>query len=704
MSVCKIQLNTATNSWDISDPKDIRGKRIWDEIQSWTQNKEEQTQLISAYYSEDFQKLNLKNPSLENLLNFIEQEVQSNIEDLTTQEAVFLYNFMSAKDTLSTANDFIELFKDSKSSRFNINTYKLLEAGFTVDEINSILSQDNADYLHTLYSKLSKQSVNAEEDNNISVPQEPFLNVQNSFGQSEYSQEQLYDYVLRNYVGAHTLLDVKKRALMLGDTFISESPENIQKVFKTVNKKASQISYSHDMITGYLQKQNTRGRDLASELLLGLSISREDALQIADDIGVYLNFRDHGGLKNGSSERFEVIESFVRSFKNLQIDLDVLERLYDNPNYQDRLLEEVWDVLNSQTDNMQRLNESLKNLSNTYDEVTGTKPNYEQIVDSYEGIEKNDMYIHTTESEEKLFRDYGVIKVSKNSYRKIDNTQSLSELYSILINNSEDLLPEYIFKNIEKSDDNLDVLVAELDKYITEKVSDKVTQSSNLSDLKFIESYKLINGIEEQDNQRFVPQETYLMDTDAFQVSFNGVIIQNPEVKELFRIGPTGIELKIESSEYALGKIKVLLDTELYNDLINYSRLRPNHSLREVANLPFETSGILNDLSENNRDYYANNLDRVEPFRGKYEVLSKDEILADSQAQFLKFDNKLYEKIKDNLYKEVQDVAVDKTNTGLEKPETTTERTTFNKVDKAQDFKIVPSKRNIEDNKIEFCK
>jgi len=184
------------------------------------------------------------------------------------------------------------------------------------------------------------------------------------------------------------------------------------------------------------------------------------------------------------------------------------------------------------------------------------------------------------------------------------------------------------------------------------------------------------------------------LDISKFLIDFNKLALKNPKVQNLFYFSNRGLEANQVVGEFTARDIKNSISERDFDNLVLYSKLSGNESLSYFTNFN-------NDISpENMRDYYANNLSQLPAFYGKY-YNRGGYVVADSNLDYLKIKNGLYERVAPNVYAEVQRNSR-YLNYNLSKP--TYDNSVDPQIQGQQSQRIrVRKMNNINDETIEFC-
>ena len=395
----------------------------------------------------------------------------------------------------------------------------------------------------------------------------------------------------------------------------------------------------------------------------------------------------------------ELIERYFDNIKKQSYDVGI-DLLNIDEIFYSKTVNELLDFLDSYYNflsdlenlNGESLEDSIRDFSESYDSFFNRENN--EIKDVIDKINREGEFIklETNRSEYKLFTENGLLKIDNNIYQKVDNNRSIQDLYNILLEN-DFLLPKNTL-SVKNTPLNRDILLEDLDKFISNKAQEYQTEYSDVVNLKKIAAYKLLLNVD----IKYTTVENGIsknINVDNFIIEFNKEIIKNKKLSDIFYISNRGIESRYNIGQYTYNFIKNELDTEMFNSLVSYSKLSGNESLKYISDMS------PNNVILNKRDFYANNLHELDSFQGKY--IKKGDLLyvKNNINDFIKVKNSLYEKVDTNVYAKVN-VSDRYMNYNLEKPYY--EKTNFDEIvdNKGDKIKIEETKE-INNNQIKFC-
>ena len=656
--------------------------KLMRELMVYTNNNISQAlDLYGITLTDDFIDQNIY-PTLENILAFNNQDNILNSKQLTKENRNDILNISLVDNEVSDfKKDFLETFTVDGVFGFNIDNIKKSPLFSEID----IIQLDNIENIYKIKELYYKLSNTSEEFSTIKtdiIIGEGLFNKNNP--------DIILSEIYKNYAGLTTKKQILDKANDIGDYVLLNNPELIKKVLKEVRNKQEIPLYETDEYSG----------DLVAK-----TDSTYTRLEQTVDISLdYTSLRSQVEfIKTIPIEYFatspELIERYFDNIKKQSYDVGI-DLLNIDEIFYSKTVNELLDFLDSYYNflsdlenlNGESLKDSIRDFSESYDSFFNRENN--EIKDVIDKINREGEFIklETNRSEYKLFTENGLLKIDNNIYQKVDNNISIQDLYNILLEN-DFLLPENTL-SVKNTPLNRDILLEDLDKFISNKAQEYQTEYSDVVNLKKIAAYKLLLNID----IKYTTVENGIsknIDVDNFIIEFNKEIIKNKKLSDIFYISNRGIESRYNIGQYTYNFIKNELDTEMFNSLVSYSKLSGNESLKYISDMS------PNNVILNKRDFYANNLHELDNFQGKY--IKKGDLLyvKNNINDFIKVKNSLYEKVDTNVYTKVN-VSDRYMNYNLEKPYY--EKTNFDEIvdNKGDKIKIKETKE-INNNQIKFC-
>ena len=656
--------------------------KLMRELMVYTNNNISQAlDLYGITLTDDFIDQNIY-PTLENILAFNNQDNILNSKQLTKENRNDILNIsLVDNEVIDFKKDFLETFTVNGVFGFNVDNIKKSQLFSEID----IVQLDNIENIYKIKELYYKLSNTSEEFSTIKtdiIIGEGLFNKNNP--------DIILSEIYKNYAGLTTKKQILDKANDIGDYVLLNNPELIKKVLIEVRNKQEIPLYETDEYSGDLVVKTD---------------STYTRLEQTVDVSLdYTSLRSQVEfIKTIPIEYFatspQLIERYFDNIKKQSYDVGI-DLLNIDEIFYSKTVNELLDFLDSYYNflsdlenlNGESLEDSIRDFSESYDSFFNKENN--EIKDVIDKINREGEFIklETNRSEYKLFTENGLLKIDNNIYQKVDNNISIQDLYNILLEN-DFLLPKNTL-SVKNTPLNRDILLEDLDKFISNKAQEYQTEYSDVVNLKKIAAYKLLLNID----IKYTTVENGIsknIDVDNFIIEFNKEIIKNKKLSDIFYISNRGIESRYNIGQYTYNFIKNELGTEMFNSLVSYSKLSGNESLKYISDMS------PNNVILNKRDFYANNLHELDNFQGKY--IKKGDLLyvKNNINDFIKVKNSLYEKVDTNVYTKVN-VSDRYMNYNLEKPYY--EKTNFDEIvdNKGDKIKIEETKE-INNNQIKFC-
>ena len=656
--------------------------KLMRELMVYTNNNISQAlDLYGITLTDDFINQNIY-PTLENILAFNNQDNILNSKQLTKENRNDILNIsLVDNEVYDFKKDFLETFTVNGVFGFNIDNIKKSPL-FSEIDILQLDSIENIYKIKELYYKLSSTSEEFSTIKTDIITGEGLFNKNNP--------DIILSEIYKNYAGLTTKKQILDKANDIGDYILLNNPELIKKVLIEVRNKQEIPLYETDEYSGGLVVKTD---------------STYTRLEQTVDISLdYTSLRSQVEfIKTIPIEYFatspELIERYFDNIKKQSYDVGI-DLLNIDEIFYSKTVNELLDFLDSYYNflsdlenlNGESLKDSIRDFSESYDSFFNIENN--EIKDVIDKINREGEFIklETNRSEYKLFTENGLLKIDNNIYQKVDNNRSIQDIYNILLEN-DFLLPKNTL-SVKNTPLNRDILLEDLDKFISNKAQEYQTEYSDVVNIKKIAAYKLLLNIDIKYNtvENGISKN---INVDNFIIEFNKEIIKNKKLSDIFYISNRGIESRYNIGQYTYNFIKNELDTEMFNSLVSYSKLSGNESLKYISDMS------PNNIILNKRDFYANNLHELDNFQGKY--IKKGDLLyiKNNINDFIKVKNSLYEKVDTNVYAKVN-VSDRYMNYNLKKPYY--EKTNFDEIvdNKGDKIKIKETKE-INNNQIKFC-
>lgn len=662
----------------ITDNRDIQvksHKKLFNSLIAYTDGDPVKAlELYSVTLTDNFKAMGIENPTLDNVLTYINEDNAANAGELTVQDRLDLMSILIQKEY---SDDIRERFIDAftVNGYFKVDYSNIRKSGlFTEVEILDVGA--NVDKIKNLYYKLK----NTEE----SFSSIPTSNIVGTEIFNKENPDDIETYLQENYSNLRTEEEVVNRAYELGDSLVLESDETVATILESYSNMDNQVTYDYNPVTESFEKRKIN--DTRTRLQQTLSVEEDylPLITVLDELRVMIE-QDYEINNDVYKTYIPILKTYA---SEVGIDLsgvDVSPNNYGEfSEVIDTLFNMVYDIHNQDSES---LSETIQTFSRAYDNAINKQ--YDTVYTNKPLSEVNDMHIETNLSEYEMFSNHSLIKISENTYRKVDGSLNIDDLYGLLLSNPE-LLPQNVF-SVKVKEQNLDILIEELDNFITTEAGNLITDENVLDDVKKLVAIKYASGSVEEN----IPsvKGTYEMDINSFIGDFNKMMISNEILNDIFYFSQRGLESRRHLGEYTLRQLEIVLDDQTFKDLVNYAKISGSYSLRNLSML----NQTMDDI--NTRDYYANNMGSLSPYRGEYQMDQGYYIIKSSEP-FIKLRGKLLEQVDDNVYGEVnrnENIL----NTNLQKP------LYEQGVVKTPVFRngetVVEKSSKINDNTIEFC-
>lgn len=254
--------------------------------------------------------------------------------------------------------------------------------------------------------------------------------------------------------------------------------------------------------------------------------------------------------------------------------------------------------------------------------------------------------LDTRKSEIEVYRDYSMIKVRDNLYRKVQD-KPIETLY--------DELSQLTTQNPQQYNEQL---TSDPRQFISDQVQQHLPSTNN-DIVEKIEIYKAAFGYTNQNDSSNIVQkiqemsnfegnEEYL--TTDFISDFQNFILDNNEQEvsnDFFRYFKfeDGV-IKLEADPSVIQVLRDLVnqdDSKIFKDLLNYARISRDEGIRQL--LPTQDINANENLIESERRYYTSNpqdaprIDNFAEVGGS--IVNKDIV----QGNFVQAGNNLYERV-----------------------------------------------------------
>lgn len=655
-------------------------------------NVDKALSLYGMTMTDEFKNLQIKKPNLGDLLLFTD-DYDSYAKTLDKNDVSLLLDLTLNSEEIENLKDkFIDAF--SQNGVFDISQQRLESSGlFTDNDIEIIMNSDNIKSIQSLY--LGLKNGNEEFQNVVS----DYIISKN--GLSKINPDGFYKWVLSNYIDSKNQNEIYNKAVSINDDVVIDNPNLIQTIEKDIKNKQTLQSYETEEYGERIV--NKKDGDIKTTLIQTLDID-QDFTSLLDQL-TFLVTTNIETYVDDIAQIQKYLDNLELQFAQKGIDISNFSEIAINKSYnelQDFLGSLYNFVLDLQNKDVESIGETIDDFSDKYESFFGKQSvNESKIV---EKMDEDSIFLHleTNLDEQTLFKNNSIIKVSKNIYQKMTDDLSLNQLYELIYQNPT-LLPKSTY-SVKINENNKDIIFDDIDEYFVNESKNMLTPNSDLEILKKIQAYKVLNGVNlnEEDNESI--DSSYLqgkwINPNKFLVDFNKKMLKNKKLKDIFYFSNRGLEARY-MGEYTKKQLEIELNEKEFGNLQQYALLSDNDSLSYL-----KPSHELMEVSDVNilRNYYANNISKLKELDNPYQMFGTTIISNNISDNFIKVKGELYEKINNGIYELVKDIDYRYKNYNLKKPKVSLENVEnyISIVENNNDIKIEKNNK-IENEEIEFC-
>lgn len=669
--------------------------QLFNDILNYTNNNvRDALSMYGMALSDEFKELNITQPTIQDLLAFIDYDNVFDQPPIEKQDRQLFLDMTLNNDDLDNITDrFVDSF--SVNGFFGINIDNLRRNGlFNDNDILKIMNLTNTDDIQKLYYKIKESN---EDFVNVSSPY--IISTESNFG--KVNPDVYLGNIYTNYINANNTEDVLNMAEAIQDDVVLNNPTIAATIINDVQNKQAFISYETDEDTPQAVKKSTNNTQTILEQTLDTNQNFDPLLSqfeylLNESEDSYLNEYDsiQKYLKNIELQSNKI----GLNLKNLSETF--LDRTYEQiQNFLGATFNFLMDVANK---DKRSISETLKNYAEEYESYFMIQPDYIKNIADKVSADGVFLQLESNQNEEELFATNSIIKYRDNIYQKINDNKSQDELNNMIYQNPT-LIPSVAY-SVPLKDINSDIILNDIDNYVTEKAKSIMSSLSDVDVLKKIISYKILAGIP-LDQQKTIPlNNSYLqrdwIDSEKFVMDFNKEILKpSSKLSDLFYFSNRGLEARYPIGDYTLQQLQNELTESMFDKLQQYALLSNNESLQ---NLKPQYELIETDNSDVMRNYYANNMHLLGEVFNPYQIVGTAAIVNNISDPFIKIRGELYEQIKPNVYEWVE--RNDRfMNFNLEKPELSINNSEqyVNTPIIENNIKVITTK--IENSEIEFC-
>lgn len=615
---------------------------LWKEIQENVEGFTQQLGIYAEAVSEGFLKYEIKNPTLLQVLGYIDiQATQDNIKPLTKKEKEFILDFSinrgDAKSTILGAFT-------TKEGVFGYDEDVMIQY-FPEHEVETLFRQQPKE-IESIYYKLK----NGYEVSGVS---QVYPLVKRNADQTIENPDYTIEFLEQNYAGLKTPMEIENRATIIEHDitdaevdYILENLSDMDAVVEyTPNGEIKRYNKTSDIL-----KQTFKVGQESSALLTTLntlqSVTADTWIEdegAVEDVLIELEERAEAlGLDvSGVTERYN---QRIVSQRDQLDNAELARELQEFSNYLDLLTNFV-----EGSQNMEITEAQVDTFAEAHDAFFGDlsfsrrrmipESRYKQFAMS------------GRVSEEFMMEEHSSIKAGVGVYQKVPKlslTQVREEIYNRMKPGNE-------ITTLEKTEYNKEAIMRKIDKFLEDRARQIATPNSNYETLKVIQGTKYIYGF--QDVYEDVSMPDGVVNPSDIETEVYKEMLDNSELFEVIGISHQGIEL-LTGGEYTRRYLENNLKS--FKKLQDYAVVTGIESLKPLV--PVNTK-------MNAREYYVNNPHKLEQFTSEYKKPTPTTVLTMRDTQeFINIENEIYEKVGPMNYERVAPYSTE-IQTELRKPE-----------------------------------
>lgn len=629
MKKCKIDLDNTGNVVVLGENASLYNSAL-----IRFENEVDALSVYSVSLTESFKNTGVE-PTLDNVVNFINQRNISVSNDFTNSELRDIYNtdFSNFLSATTIGNEFA-------LNRENMRSF------YTEQEIDNIFSDYGLqDSVKRLWSKFQNNIESLEQydfpNTIISIPTQETT----SLGKNRVENpDKIYNDLGRAISGmiqTQDLQDVLEGELQIIATQDSETEQAIIEEFQG---KQAIPQYVINPETNTLEKKvygNIYYR------LLQTFDTNQDFSPVLDEIA-FLNTIDIDVLNYNKDAFQDIIARIEQSSVDIGIDMNMLSDVS-----QISPIEQTLELLNSYTDFL--INNNVQGFSEQYNTYFNTQDFSRPDILEIQGENLLKLDNPNTLTEAELFVEYNIIRVKDNIYQKV-NTDTLDiyeDVYNRVVQNP-DIFPPEVYEPYTLGNKRYKADIKQnIQDYVQTLVKDYQTPNNIPTDiLEQLVVYKQVfgqpdtviekefynNDLQNKNNSEFV---------DKFLIKMNKLAIkQNIPIA----FTQNGIELPYEGLYSAL-ELKNSVSDNMWNDILNYAKITNLIPSALLLSGEQYNPGLLN--KDFDRNFYTNFKTQLPVYNNMFEQ-KDDKIYTDSNEDFIRVKGQIYESIEKGIYRLVE--------------------------------------------------
>lgn len=606
-------------------------------------------EVYSVSLTDEFQQTQLP-PTVQNVVRFIESSNIQESSEFTPKELQDIYNSDYTNFTQSVTID----------GEFAINYENALQF-YSPQEADELISDKTLQKsVHNMWYKFQNQQESLEEYDFIEPPITITTDEKNALGKyRKENPDKVYTELGAIASGVSDTSELHTRLMETDSDLLSEVDPTQNIVDEYRNKQALQ-QYTENPTTQQLEKKVFNSTE---SMLIHTYDYTQNTFSIQEDIAFLLTL-DNDVISSNTEPVQDILYRIEEKATELGIDVVGLSETQNS-------IEQTKEYLVALSQFLYNPVENVSNYSQTHNSFFDIQEIQDRpVIREVQG--NNLMTIDTQKSEYELYRDYSVIRVKDNIFKKVSKqkeTDLIEDFYKRVLQEPE-IVPQsvlYPYAFASETEFSIDKLrnqryktqiKSKLQEYIDSITPALQTEDSTQEVLQELAVQKLVNQsnsqvllksdyyntMYESDNNKFL---------DSFLPKINKYILKQKE--KGIEIPATwtqkGLELPYNGT-YSAVQLLYSLPQNLREDLIKYAQITGNMpSVLKVANTQY-LNNIETDI-DFNRNYYTNFKDQLPNYTQDYRILDNNTIQTRTTDNFIKIRNNVYEKITENIFTKV---------------------------------------------------
>lgn len=604
--------------------------------------------VYSTSLTQGFQETGLA-PTVQNVVRYLESDNIQQASEFSPQELQDIYNTNYKQFLQATTVD----------GEFALN-YENLRTFFSPQEADELLSDPSLqNKVHRLWYKFQNQEEYLEDYEFVEPPVKILTDEKTALGTyRKENPDKVYNELGAIATQAETVSELNLKLSEAENPLFSEV-DATEEIVQEYEGKQALPQYTENPTTQQLEK---KVYDSTESQILHTYDPTQNTHSIQEDV-VFLLSIDNDVISANTSPAQDILHRIEQATIELGLDTVGLAETQQS-------IEELKEYLSALSQFLYNPVESVSSYAQAHNDFFSIQETQDRPV--VLSIQGNDlMVIQSQKSEYELYRDYGVIRIQGDVFKKVSKeTENLFEDFYQRVLQDPSIVPQrvlypYAFETeTEISTQKLrnprykTQIKRSLEKYVNSLLPSLQTTESTPEVLQEFAVQKLVNKSQQRVLQKSDYYNTmYSRDNSKFLDSFlpkiNKYILKQKERGNEIPVSWTqrGLELPYDGT-YSAVQLLYSLPQSLREDTIKYAQITGNMpSVLKIANTQY-----LNDIESDvdfNRNYYANFPDQLPNYTNAYQTLDDNTIQTRSTENFIKIRNQVYEKVTENIFTKI---------------------------------------------------